>query len=58
MKRVDARQLAFKKEADPLGLLNPGKMLAWDDPEWSPDRPRTHYMYGDPDAPEIEEKLE
>ncbi|MEY3729585.1 MAG: hypothetical protein RLZZ57_341 [Pseudomonadota bacterium] len=58
MKRVDARQLAFKKEADPLGLLNPGKMLAWDDPEWSPDRPRTHYMYGDPDAPEVEERLD
>jgi hypothetical protein len=33
-------------------------MLAWDDPEWSPDHPRTHYMYGDPDAPEIEEKLD
>ncbi|MEL6915398.1 MAG: FAD-binding oxidoreductase [Pseudomonadota bacterium] len=35
---VDARQLAFKKEADPKGLLNPGKMIAWDDPDWSYDR--------------------
>jgi hypothetical protein len=30
MKQVDAAQLAFKRQADPLGLLNPGKMLAWD----------------------------
>ena len=29
---VDARQLAFKREADPKGLLNPGKMIAWDAP--------------------------
>jgi len=34
MKRIDPAQLAFKRETDPLGLLNPGKMLAWDDPAW------------------------
>ncbi|RWR06303.1 FAD-binding oxidoreductase [Paenirhodobacter populi] len=31
---TDARQLAFKREADPKGLLNPGKMIAWDVPDW------------------------
>ncbi|WP_420344298.1 FAD-binding oxidoreductase [Paenirhodobacter sp.] len=31
---TDARQLAFKREADPKGLLNPGKMIAWDSPGW------------------------
>lgn len=31
MKQVDERQLAFKREADPLGLMNPGKVRAWDE---------------------------
>ncbi len=34
---VDDRQLNFKREADPKGLLNPGKMIAWDDPAWGYD---------------------
>jgi FAD/FMN-containing dehydrogenase len=34
MKQTDAIQLAFKREADPQGLLNPGKMIAWDDPNY------------------------
>ncbi len=34
MKQTDAAQLAFKREADPQGLLNPGKMIAWDDPDF------------------------
>ena len=29
MKTVDEAQLAFKRQTDPLGLLNPGKMKAW-----------------------------
>lgn len=45
MKQVDAAQLAFKRQADPLGLLNPGKMLAWDDPDWTPDRPGKVYLF-------------
>ena len=35
---VDDRQLQFKREADPKGLLNPGKMIAWDDPDFGFDR--------------------
>ena len=35
---VDGRQLDFKREADPKGLLNPGKMIAWDDPDWDYSR--------------------
>ncbi len=34
MKRTDRGQLDFKREADPKGLLNPGKMIAWDDPDF------------------------
>lgn len=31
MKQVDEAQLAFKRQADPLGLMNPGKVRAWDE---------------------------
>ncbi|CDZ57514.1 FAD-binding oxidoreductase [Neorhizobium galegae] len=34
MKQTDTVQLAFKKETDPKGLLNPGKMIAWDNPDF------------------------
>lgn len=34
MKRTDDAQLQFKREADPAGMLNPGKMVAWDDPDF------------------------
>jgi FAD/FMN-containing dehydrogenase len=34
MKQSDPIQLAFKREADPKGLLNPGKMIAWEDPNY------------------------
>lgn len=44
MKRTDEIQLAFKKEADPKGLLNPGKMIAWDNPDFNFDDDRI-YLY-------------
>jgi FAD/FMN-containing dehydrogenase len=31
MKQVDEAQLEFKKLADPHGLMNPGKVRAWDE---------------------------
>ncbi len=34
MKQTDAIQLAFKRETDPKGLLNPGKMIAFEDPDF------------------------
>jgi len=34
MKQTDAAQLAFKRQTDPDGLLNPGKMIAWNDPNF------------------------
>ncbi|MBL8551292.1 MAG: FAD-binding oxidoreductase [Hyphomonadaceae bacterium] len=36
MKQVNTTQLAFKREVDPKGLLNPGKMLAWENSGWKP----------------------
>lgn len=34
MKQTDEVQLAFKRETDPQGLLNPGKMIAWENPDY------------------------
>jgi len=34
MKQTDAVQLAFKRKADPDGLLNPGKMIGWENPDF------------------------
>jgi hypothetical protein len=31
MKQIDEAQLAFKRHADPQGLMNPGKSRAWDE---------------------------
>jgi FAD/FMN-containing dehydrogenase len=42
MKRVDPVQLAFKREVDQSGLLNPGKMLAWEQPDYDGPATRTH----------------
>ncbi|HET6468916.1 MAG TPA: FAD-binding oxidoreductase [Geminicoccaceae bacterium] len=44
MKKVDQLQLAFKREADPLGLLNPGKMIGWDDPAYDESADR-RFLY-------------
>ncbi|HEV7276235.1 MAG TPA: FAD-binding oxidoreductase [Devosiaceae bacterium] len=46
MKRTDRAQLSFKKEADPKGLLNPGKMIAWDDPDFDFDSGRVWLFAG------------
>lgn len=43
MKQIDQTHLAFKREADPRGLLNPGKMLGWDDPGL--EMSRESYLY-------------
>ena len=52
MKRVDPVQLAFKRETDPDGLLNPGKMLAWDQPDYDGRRARVHlFPAGAPATP-------
>lgn len=37
MKRTDLSQLDFKRQTDPLGLMNPGKMIAWTTPDWTPE---------------------
>ncbi|MBU1306736.1 MAG: FAD-binding oxidoreductase, partial [Alphaproteobacteria bacterium] len=34
MKRTDQKQLDFKRLADPKGILNPGKMIAWENPDF------------------------
>jgi FAD/FMN-containing dehydrogenase len=34
MKQTDEVQLAFKREVDAKGLLNPGKMIAWENPDY------------------------
>lgn len=46
MKQTDDAQLAFKREADPNGLLNPGKMIAWDDPAFDYRGGKTYLFPG------------
>jgi FAD/FMN-containing dehydrogenase len=44
MKKTDSVQLEFKRQADPAGLLNPGKMIAWTDPNFDYSG-RTTYLF-------------
>lgn len=46
MKQTDEAQLAFKREADPKGRLNPGKMFAWEDPDYDFRSARTFLLPG------------
>ncbi|TGP89089.1 MULTISPECIES: FAD-binding oxidoreductase [unclassified Mesorhizobium] len=46
MKQTDAVQLAFKRETDPEGLLNPGKMIAWENPDYDYRSGRTFLFKG------------
>lgn len=38
------KRLALKRKADPKGLLNPGKMIGWDNPDYAYD-PKGDYDY-------------
>jgi len=46
MKQTDTVQLAFKHEADPKGLLNPGKMIAFEDPSFDFRAQKTYLFPG------------
>lgn len=46
MKQTDEIQLAFKRETDPQGLLNPGKMIAWENPDYDYRSGRTFLFRG------------
>ena len=46
MKKTDAVQLAFKREADPRGLLNPGKMVAWENPDFDLNSDKVYLFPG------------
>ncbi len=46
MKQTDPAQLAFKRQADPQGLLNPGKMIAWENPGFDFATGRTYLFPG------------
>ena len=46
MKQTDQVQLAFKREADPGGLLNPGKMIAWENPDYDYRSGKTYLFKG------------
>jgi FAD/FMN-containing dehydrogenase len=49
MKQVDHSHLAFKRQADPQGLLNPGKMIGWTKPDYA-GMARHSYLYNSLDG--------
>ena len=46
MKQTDQGQLDFKRDADPKGLLNPGKMIGWEDPDFDFTTQETYLFPG------------
>ena len=42
---ADAGLIAMKREFDPKGLLNPGKMIGWDNPDYVFD-PKSEHVFG------------
>ena len=46
MKKTDTVQLAFKRQADPRGLLNPGKMIAWENPDFKVEPDKVYLFPG------------
>lgn len=46
MKQTDQVQLDFKRDADPKGLLNPGKMIGWEDPNFDFQSPAIYLFPG------------
>lgn len=51
MKQTNEVQLAFKREADPQGLLNPGKMIAFEDPDFDFSAGKTYLFPALADQP-------
>ncbi|MCW5715946.1 MAG: FAD-binding oxidoreductase [Bauldia sp.] len=46
MKQTDRAQLDFKRQTDPRGLLNPGKMVAWENPDFDFSTGKTYLFRG------------
>ena len=51
MTQTKADLLSFKRESDPKGLLNPGKMIVWEDPNYKVSSGNMYLFSGDEVAP-------